>query len=86
MGTLGEQLYRVTEASSPAPATLTAEELGAAPAFASDDCTGMTTREWFAAQALAGLAANPVLDDMAPQVLAGRAVALADALLRELSR
>jgi len=51
------------------------------------DVKGMSLRDWFAGQALAGIAAgywsNSDMSDLAPSELAEKAFALADAMLAE---
>ncbi len=54
----------------------------------SEDMTGLTKREYFAARAMQGLLANPdvVNNERRPGTLAGHAVDAADALIKELNR
>jgi hypothetical protein len=46
---------------------------------------GMTLREWFAGHALAGLLANPSIEDLSQEQIASDAVLFADALLEQLT-
>lgn len=63
---------------------LTNAELPAFPYIVNDDFQegyrGLTKREWFAGQALAGLIGRP------PEVIAEMAVEIADAVLAELAK
>lgn len=47
---------------------------------------GMTLRQWLAGRALAGLLANPSIEDLSQEQIALDAVLFADALLEKLAR
>lgn len=53
------------------------------PAFLVDDCCGMTLRDWFAGQALAGMQASVTEDWPDPEIVAEKAYQCADAMLEE---
>lgn len=55
-------------------------------AFPDTHAPGMTLRQWYAGQALAGLMAGPASADMEPIALSRAAVAVADALLATLEQ